>query len=54
MIEQRQAAICDNRMLYEMAMDFYLKYHETKYAQNDDPVLRPRLNGRSVSASVTL
>lgn len=32
MIEQHQAVICDNRMLYELAMGFYLKYRETKYA----------------------
>ena len=40
MIEQHQAVICDNRMLYELAMGFYLKYRETKYAQDDDPVLK--------------
>ena len=40
MIEQHQAVISDNPALYEMAMGFYLKYRETKYAQEDDPVLR--------------
>ena len=40
MIEQRQAVISDNAVLYEMAMDFYLKYRETKFAQDDDPVLK--------------
>ena len=40
MIERRQSVASDNRVLYEMAMDFYLKYRETKWAQEDDPVLR--------------
>ena len=40
MIEQHQAVISDNRMLYELAMDFYLKYRDTKYAQDDDPLLK--------------
>ena len=30
----------DNATLHEMAMDFYLKYRETKWAQEDDPVLK--------------
>ena len=40
MIERRQAVMSDNTSLYEMAMEFYLKYRETKYAHEDDPVLR--------------
>ena len=40
MIEQHQAVISDNAVLYEMAMSFYLKYRETKYAQDEDPVLK--------------
>ena len=40
MIENRQAVMSDNAALYEMAMDFYLKYRETKWAQEDDPVLK--------------
>jgi transposase len=40
MIEQHQAVISDNAVLYEMAMDFYLKYRETRYAHEDDPVLK--------------
>ena len=40
MIEQHQAVISDNAVLYEMAMGFYLKYRETKYAQDEDPVLK--------------
>ena len=40
MIENRQAVMSDNTALYEMAMDFYLKYRETKWAQEDDPVLK--------------
>ena len=40
MIENRQAVMSDNAALYEMAMGFYLKYRETKWAQEDDPVLK--------------
>ena len=40
MIECRQSVTSDNRVLYEMAMGFYLKYRETKWAQEDDPVLK--------------
>ena len=40
MIENHQAVMSDNAMLYEIAMDFYLKYRETKWAQEDDPVLK--------------
>lgn len=39
-IERRRRVICPDSALYEMAMDFYVKYRETKYAQEDDPVLR--------------
>ncbi len=46
MIERRQCAISDNPSLYEMAMDFYLKYCETKYAQEDDPVLKAEAERR--------
>ena len=46
MIEQHQAVISDNTVLYEMAMDFYLKYRETKYAQDDDPVLKAEAERR--------
>ena len=40
MIENRQAVMSDNAALYEMAMGFYLKYRETKWAQEHDPVLK--------------
>ena len=40
MIEHRQAVMSDNASLYELAMEFYLKYRETKCAQEDDPVLK--------------
>ena len=46
MIEQHQAVISDNAGLYEMAMDFYLKYRETRYAQEDDPVLKAEAERR--------
>lgn len=46
MIERHQAVICDNRALYEMAMDFYAKYRETKWAQDDDPVLKAEAERR--------
>ena len=46
MIEQHQAVICDNPALYEMAMDFYAKYRETKWAQDDDPVLKAEAERR--------
>ena len=39
-IENRQGVMSDNAALYEMAMGFYLKYRETKWAQEDDPVLK--------------
>ena len=40
MIENRQSVMSENTALYEMAMDFYLKYRQTKWAQEDDPVLK--------------
>lgn len=40
MIENRKAVMSDNAALYEMAMGFYLKYRETKWAQEDDPLLK--------------
>ena len=40
MIECRQSVTSDNKALYEMAMEFYLKYRETKWAQEDDPALK--------------
>lgn len=40
MIEHHQAVISDNQGLYEKAMGFYLKYRETKYANEDNPVLK--------------
>lgn len=40
LIEHRQSVMSDNSALYELAMDLYMKYRETKYAREDDPVLR--------------
>ena len=40
MIENRQSVMSENTALYEMAMDFYLKYRQTKWAQEDNPVLK--------------
>ena len=40
MIENRQSVMSENTALYEMAMDFYLKYRQTKWAQEDDPALK--------------
>ena len=40
MIEQGRRAMSFNPALYEMAMDFYVKYRETHPAEDYDPVLR--------------
>lgn len=40
MIEHRQSVISYNVVLYEKAMELYLKYRETKWVQEDDPVLK--------------
>ena len=40
MIEQGRRAMSFNPVLYEMAMDFYVKYRETHPAEDYDPVLR--------------
>ena len=40
MIENRQSVMSENTALYEMAMDFYLKYRQTEWAQEDNPVLK--------------
>jgi len=40
MIEQGQRAMSFNPVLYEMAMEFYVKYRETHPAEDYDPVLR--------------
>ena len=44
MIEHRQSVISDNAALYELAMEFYLKYRKTKWAQEYDPVLKAVAN----------
>ncbi|MEG1581327.1 MAG: transposase, partial [Bacteroidaceae bacterium] len=40
MIEEGQSMMHDNQLLYEKAMDFYVRYRESKYAQENDPVLK--------------
>lgn len=40
MIEKGQSVMHDNRSLYEKAMELYVKYRESKYAQENDPVLK--------------
>ena len=40
MIEQGRRAMSFNPVLYEMAMEFYVKYRETHPAEDYDPVLR--------------
>ncbi len=40
MIEQGQRVMSFNPVLYEMAMDFYMRYRETHPAEDYDPVLR--------------
>ena len=39
MIEDGQSVMCDNKKLYEEAMSQYVKYHGSKYAQENDPRL---------------
>lgn len=38
-IETGQCVLCENRTLYEMALSYYAKYRETRYAQENDPIL---------------
>ena len=38
-IETGQCVLCENRALYEMALSYYAKYRETRYAQENDPIL---------------
>ena len=40
MIENGQHVITDNPKLRQAALDFYLKYRESDYARENDPVLR--------------
>lgn len=46
LIEHHQSVLSDNKTLYEMAMEFYMRYRETKYASEDDPVLRAEADRR--------
>lgn len=39
MIEKGQSVMCDNRKLYEEAMSQYVKYRNSRYAQENDPRL---------------
>lgn len=39
MIEKGQGVMCDNRKLYEEAMSQYVKYRNSRYAQENDPRL---------------
>lgn len=39
MIETGQCVFCEDRTLYEMALSYYAKYRETRYAQENDPIL---------------
>ena len=39
MIEKGQSVMCDNRKLYEEAMSPYVKYRNSRYAQENDPRL---------------
>ncbi len=40
MIEKGQSVMCDDKHLYEKAMELYLKYRDSKYARENDPLLR--------------
>ncbi len=40
MIEQGQSVMSFNSALYEKAMELYVKYRESKWALENDPVLR--------------
>lgn len=40
MIENGQHVITDNARLRRAALDFYLKYRDSEYARENDPVLR--------------
>lgn len=39
MIEQGQSVICEKKNLYELSMRMYVKYRESRYAQENDPRL---------------
>lgn len=39
MIEKGQSVLCDNQKLYEEAMSQYVKYRNSRYAQENDPRL---------------
>lgn len=39
MIEKGQCVMHENRQLYEKAIELYAKYRESKYAQENDPIL---------------
>jgi len=39
MIETGQNILCEKSNLYEMALTYYAKYRETRYAQENDPIL---------------
>lgn len=40
MIEKGQCVLCGNARLYDTALGFYAKYRESKYARENDPVLK--------------
>ena len=46
MIERGQSVLSDNAVLYEKAMELYMKYRETKWIQADDPVLKAEAERR--------
>lgn len=43
MIEMGQYELCDNEVLYEKALEMYAKYRESKYARENDPLLKAEL-----------
>ena len=49
MIEQGRRAMSFNPVLYEMAMEFYVKYRETHPAEDYDPVLRAEAERKEAS-----
>ena len=50
MIEDGQSVMCDNKKLYEEAMSQYVKYHSSKYAQENDPRLIAERKAREEEA----
>lgn len=43
MIEKGQGVLCENKALHEKALELYLKYRESKYARENDPILKAEL-----------